>query len=94
MAVIVVAVLVLYLWSSPVNRLVPSEKQESLEVIVSEELTSVPASGNVDDAVNAILQGLTVDEIAAAEAELDAELIDADAQAIADFGESYDASQY
>ncbi|MDP3734954.1 MAG: hypothetical protein Q8R39_00825 [bacterium] len=48
-----------------------------------------PATGNVDDAVNAILASISDDQSLFAEAEKDAALIDADSQAISDFGQSY-----
>ncbi len=49
-----------------------------------------PAIGNVDDAVNAILAGVSDDQALFADVGKDAALVAADSQAINDFGQSYE----
>ncbi len=53
-----------------------------------------PATGNVDDAVNAILAGISDDQTLFADAEKDAELLAVDSQAISDFGQSYYENEF
>lgn len=53
-----------------------------------------PATGNVDDAVNAILAGVSDDLALFADAEKDADLLAADSQAISDFGQSYNENEF
>lgn len=53
-----------------------------------------PATGNIDDAINAILAGASDDQALFADAEKDAELIAADSQAISDFGQSYNENEF
>jgi len=48
------------------------------------------ATGNIDDAVNALLQETTNESIIFEEESEDAALIETDSQAISDFGQSYD----
>jgi hypothetical protein len=64
---------------------------ESQELPVA--LTQSPA-GNIDDAVNAILAGISDDEAFFADAVKDAELVAADSQAIGDFGQSYNENEF
>lgn len=52
-----------------------------------------PATGNVDEAVDAILAGVSDDQALFADAEKDAELLAADSQAISDFGQSYNENE-
>jgi len=54
----------------------------------AEEPTPPAATGNIDDAVNAILQDVVTD--AAAGEDLDVATVGSDGQAISDFGQSYD----
>ncbi|OGZ55121.1 MAG: hypothetical protein A3F85_04565 [Candidatus Ryanbacteria bacterium RIFCSPLOWO2_12_FULL_44_26] len=68
--------------------LVAVEKQQEQPIVVK------PATGNVDDAVNAILVGISDDEAFFADAVKDAELIAADSQAISDFGQSYNENEF
>ena len=53
-----------------------------------------PATGNADDAVNAILAGVADDQALFASVEKDAELIIVDSQAISDFGQSYNENEF
>lgn len=52
------------------------------------------ASGNVDEAVNAILVGASDDQTLFFDVEKDAELIAADSQTISDFGQSYNENEF
>jgi tetrahydromethanopterin S-methyltransferase subunit B len=74
-----------------------AEETPQAPVAVSQELpvaVTKPATGNVDDAVNAILAGISDDEALLADAAKDAELIAADSQAISDFGQSYNENEF
>ena len=53
-----------------------------------------PATGNVDDAVDAILTEIVDDQALFADTEKDAELITADSQTISDFGQSYNENEF
>lgn len=59
-----------------------------------DRVTVKPATGNVDDTVNAILVGISDDEALFANAQKDAELIAADSQTISDFGQSYNENEF
>jgi hypothetical protein len=64
---------------------------------VSQDLptaTSKPATGNIDDAVNDILAGISDDEALLADAIKDGELITADNQSINNFGQSYNENEF
>lgn len=66
-------------------------------VAISQELpvaVTKPATGNIDDAVNAILAGVSDDQTLFADAEKDADLLVADSQAISDFGQSYNENEF
>ncbi|TSD03763.1 MAG: hypothetical protein Athens071426_45 [Parcubacteria group bacterium Athens0714_26] len=66
-------------------------------VAVSQELpvaVTKPATGNVDDAVDAILASISDDEAFFADATKDAELIAADSQSISNFGQSYNENEF
>ncbi len=56
--------------------------------------TVKPATGNIDDAVNAILAGVSEDQALFADTEKDADLIASDSQEISDFGQSYDENEF
>jgi hypothetical protein len=65
-------------------------------VAVSQELpvaVTKPATGNVDDAVNAILAGISDDQAIFDDAAKDAELVAVDSQVISDFGQSYNENE-
>lgn len=53
-----------------------------------------PATGNIDDAVNAIIAGVSDDQALFADAEEDAALVGADSQALSDFGQSYNENEF
>jgi len=65
--------------------------------VAAEELpvaVTKPATGNIDDAVNAILAEASDDQALFASVEKDAELIAVDSQAISDFGQSYNENEF
>lgn len=53
-----------------------------------------PATGNIDDAVSAILAGASDDQAIFADALKDADLVSADGQAISNFGQSYNGNEF
>lgn len=53
-----------------------------------------PATGNIDDTVNAILASVSDDQTFFADVEKDAELITADSQAISNFGQSFNENEF
>lgn len=69
-----------------------AEQQES-PITVSQELpaaaASEPATGNIDDAVAAVLAGVADDAASFADAAKDAELVGADSQTITNIGQSF-----
>jgi hypothetical protein len=74
-----------------------AEETPEAPVAVSQELpvaVTEPATGNIDDAVNAILAGISDDEAFFADAAKNAELIAADSQAINNFGQSYNENEF
>jgi len=74
-----------------------TEETPQAPVAVSQELpvaVTKPATGNVDDAVNAILAGISDDQALFADAAKDAELVAADSQTISDFGQSYNENEF
>lgn len=58
------------------------------------EVVTVPATGNVDDAINALLQEASADQAMFSQEEDDASLLFTDSQAISDFGQSYNESEF
>lgn len=66
-------------------------------VAVSQELpvaVTKPATGNIDNAVDAILAGISDDEVFFADAVKDAELVAGDNQSINDFGQLYNENEF
>ncbi len=66
-------------------------------VAVSQELpvaVTKPATGDVDNAVDAILAGISDDEAFFADAVKDAKLVAGDNQSINDFGQSYNENEF
>ena len=57
------------------------------------KITPLPATGNIDDAINAFIQDATNEQALAAEEDADASLINLDNQAINDFGQSYNENE-
>lgn len=70
---------------SPLPTLSPTKAPQPVAV--------TPATIAVDDAVNAILAGVSDEQALFADAEKDAELITADSQALSDFGQSYNENE-
>lgn len=68
-------------------------EQQEAPITTSQDLpaaaASEPATGNVDDAVAAILAGVSDDEAVFADAAKDAELVGADSQTITNIGQSF-----
>lgn len=64
--------------------------------IIAKEKTvkAIPATGSIDDAVKAIIAGVSDDEALFIDAGKDANLITADNQAINDFAQSYDENEF
>ena len=58
------------------------------------EIAPPAATGNVDDSVDALLQDSALEMLASEEENSDADLLGADTQAISDFGQSYETSEF
>lgn len=70
------------------NQVVPTEQpNKTLEIVPP------PATGNVDDAANAILKELSAEDQILAEEESDASLITGDSQEVGDFGQSVNENE-
>lgn len=99
--IVVAAVLIAVGWKQfggqvPVGGENRAEQQEA-PITVSQDLPAVaavePATGNVDDAVNAILSGAGDDAATFADAAQDAALVGADSQTITNLGQSSYANE-
>jgi len=62
--------------------------EQELPIVVT-----TPATGDVDDAINAILDSVTDEQALFADEERDAALLGADSQAISDFGQSFNENE-
>ncbi|MBZ1348751.1 MAG: hypothetical protein KY053_00725 [Candidatus Liptonbacteria bacterium] len=74
-----------------------TEEEPQAPIVVSQELPiaiTQPATGNINDAINAILTGVSDDQALFDDAVKDTELIVADSQAISDFGQSYNENEF
>ena len=66
----------------------------SITIPQEKEITPPPATGNVDDAANAMLQELSDEGTLLSEEESDTELIISDSQEISDFGQSVNENEF
>jgi hypothetical protein len=82
-AVVVIAVLL----SGQLGQRGPVVTQESSQILPQ-------ATGNIEDAVNALLKDIEIDEAFASEEYLDADLVGADAAAVSDFGQIADPNAF
>jgi flagellar basal body-associated protein FliL len=74
----------------------PLQPQYTTEKAAPEQaakITPPPATGNIDDAINAFIQDATNEQALAADEDADTSLIDLDSQAINDFGQSYNENE-
>ena len=67
----------------------PAQSEKKISEIAPPE-----AIGNVDDSVDALLQDSALETLVSEEENSDADLLDADAQVISDFGQSYETSEF
>jgi len=67
----------------------PAQSEKKISEIAPPE-----ATGNVDDSVDALLQDSALETLVSEEENSDADLLDADAQVISDFGQSYETSEF
>lgn len=92
-----IAILIIYM---QIGAKTPQPQQPSIQkppATTGEKISEVAppvATGNVDDAISALLQESSLETTASEEENSDANLLSADAQAISDFGQSYDASEF
>ncbi len=70
------------------------ELAEKTQASKPKEVTIPKATGNIDDAINAIIAFSTNEEYVLDEEDIDASLIEADNQAISDFGQSYGEDEF
>ena len=91
-SIVVIALIVQYMAATPPQIDVAPQAID----IPPQELPAVittPATGNVDDAINAILNDVIDEQALFADEEIDAVLLDADSQAISDFGQSFNENE-
>jgi len=96
-AIVAVVIVGSYQFGTKAPQAPIAEETPQAPVAVSQELpvaVTKPATGNVDDAVNAILAGISGDQALFDDAAKDAELLAADSQAISDFGQSYNENEF
>jgi len=87
LAIIVVAILAY-------TQFVKKAPQYATETTTGEEIVLPQATGNVDDAANAILAAVVNEQSILQTEEGDASLITSDSQTISDFGQSYDENAF
>ncbi len=79
--------------------IMPPQIDEALQmtdIVPAQELpvvTTIPATGNVDDAINAILNEAIDEQALFTDEGKDAMLLGADSQAISDFGQSFNENE-
>lgn len=74
----------------------PLQPQYTTEKAMPEQtakITPPAATGNTDDAINALIQDATNEQVLATEEDADASLIDLDRQEISNFGQSYNENE-
>lgn len=101
---IVAIIAVIFLSSQFGERMAPSTEKQPAPVMTKESpvmtkegvdvVVLPPATGNVDAAVDGILAGITNDDTILNEDADDASLIDIDSQAISDFDQAYDETEF
>jgi len=97
--IVAVAALAAIVWKqSGTEAPITGENQANQEapITVSQDLpaaTSEPATGNIDDAVAAVLAGVADDEAVFADAVKDADMVGADSQTITNLGQSSYANE-
>ena len=72
------------------------EAPQAIDIMPEQELPTVittPATGDVDDAINAILNEVIDEQALFIDEEKDAILLGADSQAISDFGQSFNENE-
>ena len=87
-ALVVIVVVLAYYFSFPEGL-----TTTQLSSKIQKEIIPPPATGNIDDAVDALLKELIDEEPLFMEEEDDIELLIADEQEISDFGQSIDESE-
>jgi len=91
--IVVVVLIVQYMAIAPLQ--IDDVPQAEI-VLPAQELPvaiTTPATGNVDDAINAILNDVIDEQALFADEEKDAMLLGADSQAISDFGQSFNENE-
>ncbi len=88
-AVVVVVLLSSYQFGTKAPQAPITAPSQELTVAVTK-----PATGNVDDAVNAILAAVSDDQALFADVEKDAALVNADSQELSNFGQSYNENEF
>ena len=95
--VVIAAILIVY---ALISTKTPEPLQPSIQKPPAQsekkisEIAPPEATGNVDDSVDALLQDSALETLASEEENSDADLLGADAQAISDFGQSYETSEF
>ena len=64
------------------------------ELVIKKEISTIPATGNVDDTVEALLKEVDDENLATGDLEGDASLIDSDSQEVNDFGQSINENDF
>lgn len=91
---LVVAVIILAIVTIFASNLFLKEKPPVIEKL-PEEITPPPATGNVDDAVNALLEEVAdIEPLLVAEEDSDALLVGGDSQEVGDFGQSVNENEF
>lgn len=91
----IVAILVLVILYSQLGKVMPVKKGQLPTNPITEKPTTLPpATGNVDEALNAVIAAVN-DELTVLDEETgDVSLIDLDSQAISNFGQSFNENEF
>lgn len=99
-AIVIVAFVAILIMYTQIGTKAPQPQQPSIQKPLApaeekiSEVAPPAATGDVDDAVNALLQDSSLETLASEEESGDANLLGMDTQEISDFGQSYDTSEF
>jgi hypothetical protein len=70
------------------------DETQPIQWIKEKEISVIPATGNVDETINALLKEVDDENLATKDLEGDASLIDSDSQEVDDFGQSINENDF
>ena len=76
------------------NNLQEQQEEQEQNAPATETIASPVATGNIDDTIDALLQDSSNEVLMSQDESSDIDLINADSQAISDFGQSYNENEF